>query len=207
MFPFQGLPVATKTGVGVSGGGGLELWWNPGYCVWGSLSFHRACEVVTSLMSYGAMTGACLCDQGQCVSAAGSRTRCSRSTGGGRAGTERISSGPSPIAPVRRRGMMRLYWVLCFLLTAGQHRIVLCSCSALPHKLELVWSTSVRAVSHLTGLWSLYSLQQLQPAVLWDGCAAAAGGRADVPGVPVRQVHGGDSTGCGVLETGLGESS
>lgn len=60
MFPFQGLPGAAKTGVGVSGGGGPELWWNPGYCVWGSLRFHTACEVVTSLMSYGAMAGACL---------------------------------------------------------------------------------------------------------------------------------------------------
>lgn len=122
MFPFQGLPVAAKTGVGVSGGGGPELWWNPGYCVWGSLRFHTACEVVTSLMSYGAMASACLYVIRVSVSQQrGSRTRCSRSTGGGRTGTERITSGPSPIAPVWRRGTMRLYWVLCFLLTVGQH--------------------------------------------------------------------------------------
>lgn len=94
--------------------------------MWGSLGLHKACEVVMSLMSYGAMTGACLCVIRVSVSQQrGSWTGCSQSTGGGRTGTEHITSGPSPIGPVWRLGVcvcvMRLYWVLCFLLTAGQH--------------------------------------------------------------------------------------
>ena len=39
------------------------------------------------------------------------------------------------------------------------------------------------------------------------GCAAGAGGRAAASGLPASQAHGGDSAGCGTSEAGLGESS